>query len=407
MRLIIPTAALLAAALSLNAATLPGFRIEKLGVSANGFISSIAVDSKNNIDYTTTAGDVLRFNFGGSTLLAHVTTDANANSGLLGMALLDDDNAVVHYTTFSQTYDVISQINLATGEETVLHQFVCDIDIPSRGSSPEHHGGNPSVGADGSIVVGIGDYGGGLIASLPQWNGGKIFRITPDGNVTQFALGLRNPFDLIWDAANQRVIVADNGPGIGDDLNVLTQGANCGWPFTFGGQPPAEGITPPVYFFQKTVAPTGTVALNGANAQLRSGILIATFVAKAILYVPDIDARPLPDPIALIDHETGPLIDVAQSKDGDIVFASGDSIYRLILPTPGDCNGDGHLNSADLDAFERELADAPEPTFEAQAGTFAGSWGCDANGDGLIDESDRAEIVRLTAPRRRAVALGR
>lgn len=393
----------LAVALSLHAATLPGFRVEKLGAGAGGFISSVAVDSQGRIDYTTTAGDIFRFAGGASTLLAHVTTDANGNSGLLGLALLDDDDAVVHYTTFGQTYDVISRIDLVTGQESVIHPFVCDIDFPVRGSYAEHHGGNPTVGADGSIVVGIGDYGGGLIASLPQWNGGKIFRIAPDGTVTQWARGLRNPFDVIWDPSRQRVIVADNGPGIGDDLNVLAEGANCGWPFTFAGQPPAEGVTPPVYFFQKTVAPTGTVALNGANPQLRSGILMATFVAKAILFVPDIDARPLPDPIALIDHETGSIIDVAQSKDGDIVFVTGDSLYRLIVPMRGDCNGDGHLNSADLDAFERELADAPEPTTNAQNGTFNGSWGCDANGDGLIDETDRAELVRLTGARRRAV----
>jgi glucose/arabinose dehydrogenase len=390
------------AAFSLHAATLPGFRIEKLGSSNGDFISSIAIDSRGNIDYTTTAGDVIRFDNGANTVLAHVTTEANSNSGLLGMALLDDTHAVVHYTTFGQTYDVLSRIDLVTGEETVLHPFVCDIDVASRGSSPEHHGGNPSVGADGSIVVGIGDYGGGLIASLPEWNAGKIFRITPDGEVTQIARGLRNPFDLIWDAAKQRVIVADNGPGPGDDINIVTQGANLGWPFTFAGQPPADGILPPIYRFVNTIAPTGTIALNGANPQLRSGILLCAYVTKAIYYIPDIDARPLPDPIALIDHETGPVIDVAQSADGQIYFVTGGAIYRLIVPERGDCNGDGHLNSADLDAFERELAHAPEATFASHA-----SWGCDANGDGTIDANDRADLVRLTAPRRRAVSLHR
>src|SRR6476661_9815124 len=75
------------AAFSLHAATLPGFRIEKLGSSNGAFISSIAVDSAGNIDYTTTAGDVIRFDNGANKVLAHVTTDANSNSGLLGMAL--------------------------------------------------------------------------------------------------------------------------------------------------------------------------------------------------------------------------------------------------------------------------------------------------------------------------------
>jgi glucose/arabinose dehydrogenase len=389
-----------------RSATLPGFRVEKLGATA-GFCTSLAVDSKGAIDYTTQDGTIYRFDHGASIPLASVNTQSISDSGLLGMALIDDRTAVVHYTTVGTTYDVVSKIDLTTGMETVIHEFACDIDVPERGSSPEHHGGNPSVGADGSILIGIGDYAAGLIASLPQWNGGKIFRITPSGDVIQFARGMRNPFDMIWDDRNQRVIVADNGATTGDALFALHPGANCGWPFSFGGQPHVDGIAQPVYDFPQTIAPTGMLALNHNNAQLRSGILIGGFVSKAIYFVPDIDANPFPTPIALIQKETPSIIDIAESSGGDILFATGSAIYRLIVPQRGDCNGDGRLSSADLDAFESELADAPEPAYDAQSGSFAGSWGCDANGDGVIDERDRAEVIRLTGPRRRAARSGR
>ena len=46
--------------LSANSATLPGFRVQMLGATTS-FASSLAVDSKNNIDYTTTSGDIVRF----------------------------------------------------------------------------------------------------------------------------------------------------------------------------------------------------------------------------------------------------------------------------------------------------------------------------------------------------------
>ena len=392
-------------AVSAESATLPGFRVELLGSTA-GFVSSLAVDSKGTIYYTTTSGSIFRLADGQSSLVARVTTEATGNSGLLGMALIDDNTAAVHYTTINQTYDVISRIDLLTGLETEVHRFACDIDVPERGSSAEHHGGNPTVGPDGSIFVGIGDYGAGLIASLPEWNAGKIFRIAPDGGVTQFARGLRNPFDLIWDDANQRVIVPDNGPARGDEINIIVEGANCGWPFTFAGNPPVPGTAAPAYVFENTVAPTGTLALNHANPQLRSGVLLGSFVTKAIYFFPDIDVKPLPDPIALIERETGSVIDVAQSRHGDIVFATGNSIDRLVLPLRGDCNGDGRVNREDVAALERELADAPEPAYAAQGGTYAGSWGCDANGDGIIDTADRNELIRIVSPRRRAARSG-
>ena len=106
-------------AASAHSATLPGFRVELLGSTA-GFASSLAVDSKGTIYYTTTSGSIFRLANGQSSLIARVTTEAIGNSGLLGMALIDDDTAAVHYTTVNQTYDVISRIDLVTGNATVL-----------------------------------------------------------------------------------------------------------------------------------------------------------------------------------------------------------------------------------------------------------------------------------------------
>ena len=39
----------------------------------------------------------------------------------------------------------------------------------------------------------------------------------------------------------------------------------------------------------------------------------------------------------------------------------------------------------------------------AQDGAYAGSWGCDANADGLIDARDLDALLQLISSRRRAV----
>jgi hypothetical protein len=237
-----------------------------------------------------------------------------------------------------------------------------------------------------------------LIASLPEWNGGKIFRIDPAGVVTQFARGFRNPFDMSWDAANQRLIVPDNGAATDDEINIVHQGDYCGWPFTMGNGPAIDGGTPPSYVFPVIVAPTGFIAVSGHNNMLRRGYLLAAFVTKALYYIPDIDAYPLPDPIALIHGETGPLIDVAEAPNGDVVFVSGNAVYRLTVPTRGDCDGDGKIDGADMEALKQELAGGPHPMLAAHA-----SWGCDVNADGLIDTKDLTALSSMIRFRVRAV----
>jgi len=307
------------------------FAAREIGETA-GFASSIAIDSRGTIYYTTTSGNIFHFEDGRSTLVAHVVTQAVGDCGLLGMALRDDDTAIIHYTTPGQTADIVSAIDLKTDHETILASLVCDKDLPARGSPAEHHGGNPSIASDGSIFVGVGDYGGGEIAALPEWNGGKIFRIRPDGTVEKFARGFRNPFGMVWDAANRRLIATDNGDIGNDEINVVHEGDFCGWPFTEGTKPPIEGAVGPVYTFPMTVAPTGMIALSGRNPTLPRGYLIGGFVTKTLYWVQDIDARPLPDPIALTNSLPNGVIDMAEAPNGVIYFVTGKALYQLVSP---------------------------------------------------------------------------
>jgi glucose/arabinose dehydrogenase len=390
------------AAVAADAAVLPGFRVQLVSPTT-GFATSITFDSRGTIYYTTQDGNLWRFSDGKSELVTHVNTVALGNSGLLGLALRNDNTAIIHYTTPGQTADVISSIDLTTGAETIVHSFVADIDHPGAVSSPEHHGGNPIV-ADGSIFVGLGDFFGSFMAPLPQWNGGKIFRIFPDASVQQFARGFRNPFDMSWDAANQRLIATDNGDAVNDKITIVHLGDFDGWPYTSGSEPPVDGSVPALYVFPVIVAPTGITALTHHNSYFPSGYLLAAFVTRAIYYIPDIDARPFPDPIPVIAAVTDPIVDVTESPTGDIFFVTGKAIYQLIPPLRGDCNGDGVVDGADLVALAQELRDGnPEPAINAQNGAYAGSWGCDVNGDGVIDSRDMMALAFELIHRTRAV----
>jgi glucose/arabinose dehydrogenase len=395
IRLVLALLILSAASLA-RGELLPGFRIDPIA-KTSGFCSGIAADPRGTLYYTTQSGDIYRLDGGVSTHVVHIDTVATGNAGLLGVAMADDHTAIVHYTRGTVSSDVISRFDLTTGSETVLHEFVGDIEQPGRGVNGEHHGGNPIITADGTVYVGIGDYGSFQIAALPQWNAGKIWRIDPNGRATQLASGFRNPFDLAWEPDAQRLIVPDNGETTDDEIDIVSAaGGFFGWPFTSGNRPPYPGAVPPIYVFPKVVAPTGIARLSGRNPLLPRGYLLGSFVTQAVYYIANIDA---PAPIALTAKDVAPIVDVIESPTVDIIVATGQTIYRLTPPRLGDCNGDGVLNFADVTALEQELASGSgEPTTSSHR-----SWGCDANGDGVISGEDVAVLWRMVVGKAYAV----
>ena len=130
---------------------------------------------------------------------------------------------------------------------------------------------------------------------------------------------------------------------------------------------------------------------------LPRGYLIGAFVTKAIYYVPDIDVRPLPDPIPILKGDTPSIIDIAQTRKGDILFTTGLNLYRLDVPLRGDCNGDYRVDYSDVAALRRQLEKGTEATLASSY------WGCDVNGDGLINSDDLAALMQILGIRIRAV----
>ncbi|HEX7706838.1 MAG TPA: PQQ-dependent sugar dehydrogenase [Thermoanaerobaculia bacterium] len=402
-----------------TAEMLPGFRLEAVA-QVPGFVTSVVTDSKGTIYFTTTDGQIFRVEGEDTVVVATLPTRSLGNGGLLGMAMKDDRTAVVHYTLWDDREghqdrvldDVISHVDLVTGEESLVHAFICDVDVRERGADSEHHGGNPIVAPDGSIFVGIGDYGSGReLAQQNGWNAGRIWRIDPDGNATEWARGMRNPYDLAWDPVLERVVVADNGPFKGDEIHILAEGDNGGWPRTFGDEPPMEGASAPVYVFPMTVAPTGMLRLNGTNERIRDGYLLGGFVTDALYYFPDLTADPVEVPVAIIDDFGAFIMDVTQTPTGELYLAtvggwavSITTIHRLHAPARGDCNGDGKVNVDDLAALSLELADgAGQSVLSAHLGANPGSWGCDVNGDGVITQADVTALSMMLTGKKRSV----
>ena len=126
------------------------------------------------------------------------------------------------------------------------------MDLPAN-PGPRHNSGNIMIGPDNNLYVEIGDVDGSFKTSETETktqnykNGvdpdgrGGILRITQDGQPTDgilgdtiplrlyYAYGIRNSFGMDFDPVSGNLWDSENGPGNGDEINLVLPGFNSGW----------------------------------------------------------------------------------------------------------------------------------------------------------------------------------
>ncbi len=163
--------------------------------------------------------------------------------GLLGLALSPDfeqDRYLYAYFTASDDNRIARlRIDGRGGQLTLGPPEVVFTGIPKART---HNGGRIRFGPDGYLYVGTGD---SQRRDQPQDRsalGGKILRLTPDGdpapgnpfgNNPVYSLGHRNVQGLAWDSAG-RLWASEFGPEVDDELNLIVPGGNYGWPEVTG-----------------------------------------------------------------------------------------------------------------------------------------------------------------------------
>ena len=405
----------IAAAADARAEIIPGFSLQKVASTEN-FITSLALRNGTELHYSVATGEVYRVTGGKSTEIAKFDTAVEGNAVLLGVAFRGHDELLAHFVSPDLAADVIEVLDLSTSKRLEIAHLRCD---PIFVCPTEHHGGNIAAGPDGSFFFGIGDYGTRVAAQNPNIPGGKIYKILPDNTVKQFASGLRNPYDAAYDPATGHLIVADNGPVAGDEINIVVEGDNLGWPMTMGNDQLIDGTKAPSYVFLETVAPTGMTMINRTDPYFASGMLMTAYWDKSLFWF-DSASTSIKKPIRILDtnglqsaridpdHDVpkiaDSLMDVVQDSNGTIYIATTNTIFKLNSPKPGDVDGNGRVNNDDLVALSREILDGDGvERFRAPEGTFRGTWGSDVNQDGIIDARDIVMLAKILSPRKRPV----
>ncbi|OHT97539.1 hypothetical protein BKG61_16490 [Mycobacterium syngnathidarum] len=216
----------------------------------------------------------------GTTTLVVLPTQTDFESGIGGIEV-DPNFAENHYLYVSYTNgndtDVLSRFTLSGDQAAILASEQVLI-ASDQTAGPIHHGGeiyyedNPGDSAD-YIYWAKGDNSVSTNAQDLTNIHGKIMRIHPDGTIPTdnpfyntpgarkeiWAYGLRNPFRFDV-APNGQLLVGDVGDTSWEELNVVTKGANYGWPGA-EGVCVGCGYVNPIYSYDHNT-PAGTASIT-------------------------------------------------------------------------------------------------------------------------------------------------
>lgn len=192
----------------------------------------------------------------------------SGEGGLLGIALSPDfasDGLVYLYASADRDNRVL-RYRYADGSLTDP-QVVLD-GIPR---SSNHNGGRLRFGPDGLLYVGTGDAGAEGDAQDRTNLAGKILRITADGEPAEgnpfdnevWSYGHRNVQGFGWDAEG-RMFASEFGSNRLDELNLITQGGNYGWPDAEGPSDNPD-FTDPLLTWQTSEASPSGIAVTPAG----------------------------------------------------------------------------------------------------------------------------------------------
>jgi glucose/arabinose dehydrogenase len=233
-------------------------------------------------------------------------------AGLLGIAVsphyADDEWVYVYYSTSSDNR--VGRLHLGQTPEPIL------TGIPGGGDG-FHNGGRIAFGPDGMLYVTTGEtYYTRDIAQDRNSLGGKILRITPDGEVPPdnpfpgspvYSLGHRNVQGIAWDASGQ-LFASELGEATCDELNRIEPGGNYGWPIHEGVGNDSRYIDPIT-----TWCPTGAASPSGIA--IVGGWAYVACLSGQRLYRVSLDGRMVE---TLIDGDYGRLRSVTAAPDGSL-----------------------------------------------------------------------------------------
>ncbi|MEU4659257.1 PQQ-dependent sugar dehydrogenase [Streptomyces sp. NPDC023723] len=269
---------------------------------------------------------------GRKTVLGEVSGVSPAGEGgLLGIALSPDyaaDRMVYAYYTSASDNRIVRMLYDA-GKPAGEQLGAPDTVFKGIPKGFIHNGGRIAFGPDGMLYVGTGESGDTGLSQDKAALGGKILRLTPEGEPAPgnpfagspvYSYGHRNVQGLAWDG-KQRLFASEFGQDTWDELNAITPGDNYGWP-------EAEGRSDDDAY-QDPVAQWGTDDASPSGIAYAAGsVWMAGLKGERLWRVPLDGTKAAADPQSFLKGEYGRLRTVVAAGDGKLWLVTSNTDGR-------------------------------------------------------------------------------
>jgi len=272
-------------------------------------------------------------------LYAFAGVDSRGEAGLMGLTL---DPAYADNRFVYACYAVEGDAGMANKVARLVDRDGrMDLDaiiLEQIPSARAHAGCRLRFGPDGKLYVTTGDALNTSSAQQLDSLAGKILRINPDGSVPAdnpflgspvYSYGHRNPQGIDWQPGSGLLFSTEHGPsgfdgpGGGDEINIIMPGGNYGWPLVSHDET-LEGTIAPVIQFTPAEAPASVAFYSADTLPMFSGNLFFGALRGEGLVRVVLDENDPASVLAVekIVSDVGRVRDVVQGPDGLLYFST-------------------------------------------------------------------------------------